>query len=749
MKVPLPNLDDRRWLDLVDEGRSLIPLYAPEWTDHNAHDPGITLVELFAWVAEMDIYQLNRISDEHKLKFLELVGITPQPPAAAHAVLGFTLHSGVPRQRLRTTAEFAGSDSFGKETRFRLLEPVTAAPGQIAAIQIRDAKGFRDVTKAWRDGDPFPAFGPVPEPGTELYFGFTNALRVRRPTAFYFIFADKYAGEVERERILTEVMERVSACNPPRIPCKNGPAHADSLTIVTALPPHHAVRTVWEFLTLAGTQDAWMPLDPSRKQVEDDTRSFTLDGRVVVRPPRPMLKRRIGRVESDLYYIRCRFDAGAYDAPPLIRTVVFNGALSEQATPPAFSWTVPRAVTPTGPAPAAGTLTSLLIDIDNNSQVTGLEFNADPDADPKLRVLEYTAPQAAADGTLTVEAVLIGRGNGWPSQKVTLPAAPAQQQSLQLFTQEGRELRRWDLRSSFDASDLADSHYLLDASRGEIRFGDGEHGRVPPAGALIFGKYRATRAEAGNLAANTITALVDSPHNRALIKRFDIGRNRLKSITNPVAATGGLAQETLERASARAVRKMSEVTRAVTLPDYEQLAKSTPGARIARATAIANLHHSFPCFKAIGLITVVILPDMPVARPQPSPGLRALVRSYLNRRRIIGTRVEVTGPSYLEVAVRATVKALTGVSVTTLQRRITDALNLFLHPLRGGPDSTGWPFGRDVYRSEILQVIDEIPGVDHVVSLDLVAEGCEAQCGNVCVGPTWLVVAGNHEITVV
>jgi hypothetical protein len=48
MGVPLPNLDDRRWIDLVEEGRSLLPFYAPQWTDHNIHDPGITLLELFS-----------------------------------------------------------------------------------------------------------------------------------------------------------------------------------------------------------------------------------------------------------------------------------------------------------------------------------------------------------------------------------------------------------------------------------------------------------------------------------------------------------------------------------------------------------------------------------------------------------------------------------------------------------------------------------------------------------------------------
>jgi hypothetical protein len=129
--------------------------------------------------------------------------------------------------------------------------------------------------------------------------------------------------------------------------------------------------------------------------------------------------------------------------------------------------------------------------------------------------------------------------------------------------------------------------------------------------------------------------------------------------------------------------------------------------------------------------------------------LRRAVTRYLNRRKVIGTRVEVVGPTYLEVAVRAKVKPLVGVSKAGLAEKIKNALDDFFDPLTGGPDKTGWPFGRDVYRSEVMQVIDEVAGVDHVFSLDLVAEGCDPQCGNVCLAPTWLVAAGQHEIEVI
>jgi len=79
MPIPLPDLDDRTFADLVEEMRALIPRYAPAWTDHNASDPGITLIELFAWLVEGLIYRLNRIPQASEARFLELLGATVEP----------------------------------------------------------------------------------------------------------------------------------------------------------------------------------------------------------------------------------------------------------------------------------------------------------------------------------------------------------------------------------------------------------------------------------------------------------------------------------------------------------------------------------------------------------------------------------------------------------------------------------------------------------------------------------------------
>lgn len=73
MSLPLPNLDDRTYADLVEEARSLIPIECPEWTDHNPSDTGIILIELFAWLTEMVLYRVNRIPDQNFATFLTLL----------------------------------------------------------------------------------------------------------------------------------------------------------------------------------------------------------------------------------------------------------------------------------------------------------------------------------------------------------------------------------------------------------------------------------------------------------------------------------------------------------------------------------------------------------------------------------------------------------------------------------------------------------------------------------------------------
>src|ERR1041385_2518939 len=96
MPLQAPNLDNRRFQDIVDEAKRLIPRYCPEWTDHNVSDPGIAIVELFAWMTETLLYRVNQVPEKNYVKFLEMIGIKLNPPQSARAPVTFYLSTAQP-----------------------------------------------------------------------------------------------------------------------------------------------------------------------------------------------------------------------------------------------------------------------------------------------------------------------------------------------------------------------------------------------------------------------------------------------------------------------------------------------------------------------------------------------------------------------------------------------------------------------------------------------------------------------------
>ncbi len=679
MPIPLPNLDDRRWTDLVDEGRSLIPVYSPEWTDFNPSDPGITLMELFAAIAEMDIYQLNRVPDRHKRKFLELIGVKPEPPRPARIALAFTVTDSnpvsVPAQTAFTVANLP----------FRTLADLSAATSTLKAIQTTSGATFRDVTASF-PGEPLLPFGLPPQIDAAIYFGFDQPLPPGVVTGFVFHFA--------------------------------------GTPVDAAAGPHHSAVIAWEYLNNFGW---WSPL-----QADDSARSFSTDGHLRITGPAQMRQSAIGRVAAPLYYIRARYTGGQYDSPPKLLTAAWNAVEADQAETVVQEWPIAAGTVASGPPPAPGQAVSVLFGFNTSDQIDSLAF--DSNADPKVRVVSYTAAGPGTAGAITLELLLVAAGTGGPGQHTPLEGGPAVvESSVQLYSLEGGAWQTWEARLSFDSSSPADLHYILDAQTGDVQFGDGRRGRALPERALLFASYSKTAAAKG-----TVGAGVEA--NTSL--------SGLGATLTALPAIPGLDAETLEAAIGRAASQREAPLRAITLADYEALAKSTPGTDTARVSARANLYPGLDSFEALGVVSVIVVPNMPVPMPLPSDGLLAAVRRYLNARRVIGTRVEVVAPGYLQVAVIATVQSGKGQNQARLQQAINGALNAFLDPLTGGPDGTGWPFGRDVYQTEILQILAQTPGVDHVNSLALAPTGCEPRCGNICLKPTWLVTPGQHQIEV-
>jgi predicted phage baseplate assembly protein len=293
----------------------------------------------------------------------------------------------------------------------------------------------------------------------------------------------------------------------------------------------------------------------------------------------------------------------------------------------------------------------------------------------------------------------------------------------------------WQRAPDWDRAGPHDRTYVLSPERGEVTFGDGRKGRVPPAGAEVWATYEVGGGPSGNVAAGTLTLL--DPAQAGL------------SITQPAAATGGQAAEDIEEAIGLALAAQAAPGRLVTLQDFEAMALAVPGAPVTRAHAIADYDPAMPCLPALGNVTVVVVPSCPASRPEPSPALLCAVARYLEQHRTLTTELHVVGPCYTVVSVEARLHPTPGANARTLAASARAALNDFLDPLRGGPDHTGWPVGRDVYRAEIMALLNEIPGVSFVDDVVIkVGEGQGARCGNVTVCRHGLIASGTHRITI-
>jgi predicted phage baseplate assembly protein len=181
--IPPPNLDDRSFQDIVDEAKRLIPRYTPEWTNHNVSDPGVALIELFAWMSEMVLFRVNQVPDKLYVHFLNLVGIEPFPPSVARADLTFWL-SAVLNQSIVVPAgtEVSTGTTLAEQTLgdgspvvFATTEDLLIAPPVlVGALSMTNAGLVSDV---WDDlryaGGSAACFASDPlTPGDALYLGF-------------------------------------------------------------------------------------------------------------------------------------------------------------------------------------------------------------------------------------------------------------------------------------------------------------------------------------------------------------------------------------------------------------------------------------------------------------------------------------------------------------------------------------------------------------------------------------------------
>jgi predicted phage baseplate assembly protein len=292
----------------------------------------------------------------------------------------------------------------------------------------------------------------------------------------------------------------------------------------------------------------------------------------------------------------------------------------------------------------------------------------------------------------------IGRSDGMPGQSFKLVHAPVEPESLTIRVVD-TELNEeeWIVVENLIGSGRTDRHVALDPGTGELRFGDGVSGQVPPADATIVAiRYRAGGGAASNVAAGLIT----------------ISFNGVEGI-NHHPAEGGLDGQGIEGVKRKAPGRLRSLDRAVTLEDYEDLAIEKGG--MARAKAIALRHPDYPGTEVTGAVTVFVAPPIQpwqMHPPLPSPAEVGRVARVLNDRRLVGAEVFVEAAKIVPVQVIATVEGRSGVPFTEVTKQAQRALNDFLNaPAR--------EIGKAVWRDQIFAALLQARDVARVIELHL------------------------------
>ncbi len=702
MPLPAPPIDGRRYQDLVNEMIERIPAHTPEWTNFNASDPGITLIQLFAHITESLLYRTNQIPERNRAKFLQLLDVKLNPGSAARGLVAFANVQGPLESAIvqSDTELLAGSIPFRTMTSLDVLPVETR-------LYIK-----REIA--------------APSPELQDYYNLLYASYDRPQAAF--------GGEPSNQPQLYENFE-----------ISDGKDVDFGQSVDRCL----WVALLGRVQDRSNTQpDPWINV---RKALLNRTLSFGIVPQILASgrnlAPRVSVQSGDGVLRFEVPNVNGPVTPEGSDRPtPTFSRLLTRGDFNPLIEPGVVELTLPadkliETWQDLDPLEAGVGDMPPAIDDPNIADriVSWIRISVSSATEVKLNWAGINAAQIRQ--FIQVNAERLGDGDGSPDQVRYLARRPVLPGSVALQSIANNSMRNWAEIDDLFAADPevaartgnADQDPLIDVfavdnEAGKISFGDGLAGARPRDGEALYASYQYSEGIEGNLPAGIIK---EGPYVAAGL-----------SATNPVATWGGADPETVAQGEKQIPRVIQHRERLVTVDDFRTIAWRTPGISIGRIEVLPACH---PDVRPVavgtvpGVVTLMAIPAKDPLNPRaPRSDNRFIdaLCAYLDPRRLVTTEIALRGASYVGIWLSLGIEVEASFQTAEVVDAVKARIHRYLHPLpppdvqlpdllpqlyapETDPALRGWPLGKPVNARSVLAEAARVPGVISVANVFL------------------------------
>ncbi len=668
------HLDDRSYREIEEEAVFHIPGEYPDWTNYNFADPGRTLVQLFSWLTEVQQYRLSQPDERKRRKYLKLFGEEvrhSRPSAGAVCV-----EPGLPGEE-NVLPLLKGSRFFAEDLVFETTEKRWIHPVRLLGACLTEGahfNGYQNVGNDFGKRMRLYPFGEQPRTGNQCCFLLDQGLSPTRETEFYFEIRTEY--EVTRN-----------------------PAGEGFLPLA---------KWKWEFYGAGGWRE--LPLE------QDETYVFLQSGCLRFRVPEEMAEEETLHV----YQIRVTLLEQELDVAPLIENVYLNEIpIRQQYSVCDYE---EGEVDFSGEPVQEETFfvysdlylaergqTELYLETGEGWQLSR-ELRREKTGEERIRIW-FSRPvwargrlryRLAAFERDAAEKRIPGRGNRFANQEFALPFSHVLYGAFEILVYDREKKAYMDFQKTedFDVCSARDRVYMLDTAEKRLVFGDCENAMAPDGEIRII-RLKCSQGSAGNCKAGGIRECEGRPE--LLIRQY---RN----------TEGGRDEETVSECMQRFRSSLKEIHRGVTYADYEELVKKTPGLLIldSRVLPPAGKGESED-LSAENQISIVVQPlGLPGEHTVLSRKYRQNISRFLERRKMLGTRIRILDPGYIGISLYAEV---------WIRPQFADAREQIERAVAAYLDEKTWEIGKPVLCSALYGLLDTLPCVRKVRTLTVSGQG--------------------------